>query len=118
MEHNGKLFPRSYKGQGVYTGGVFNHASYAEWNMNDSLAIPNNSWWKQEEFDISGELAYAPQVRFRFVIKRGNVANTNFAYGWVVDNFELIASIAPILSPRFFEPPLLKIPLFNRFLLK
>ncbi|MFA6868697.1 MAG: hypothetical protein WCQ79_05520, partial [Bacteroidales bacterium] len=66
----------------------FNHFSYADWQPSDSLATPTNAWWKEERFDISGEASFGI-VRFRFKIIRGNVIGTQFAYGWLIDNFEL-----------------------------
>lgn len=66
----------------------FNQNSYADWQPTDSLATPNNSWWKEERFDISAEAGWG-RVRFRFKIKRGNTIGTQFAYGWLLDNFEL-----------------------------
>ena len=68
----------------------FNHNSYSDWQPSDSLATPNNSWWKEERFDISAEAGWG-KVRFRFKIKRGNVVGTQFAYGWLIDNFEVRA---------------------------
>ncbi len=53
---------------------------------NDSLAIPTNAWWRTELFDLTNEASYA-QVRFKFVIKRGNGSATHFAYGWLIDDF-------------------------------
>jgi hypothetical protein len=96
-----KVIPTSsYQGNtpSAYAGAKFSHASYSTWIPNDSLATPSNSWWKEENFDVSGEVSYA-QVRFKFVIVKGNVIGSQFAYGWVIDNFKLLASAAPIKPP-------------------
>ena len=96
-----KVIPTSsYQGNtpSAYAGAKFSHASYSTWIPNDSLATPSNSWWKEENFDVSGEVSYA-QVRFKFVIVKGNVLGSQFAYGWVIDNFKLLASAAPIKPP-------------------
>ena len=89
----------SYKGSGVYTNAMFNHASYTEWQANDSLATPGNTWWKTENFDVSDEVSYA-QVQFRFIITRGTALGTYFVYGWLIDNFNIIASNNPISPPE------------------
>ncbi|HOF17215.1 MAG TPA: hypothetical protein PLP76_10015, partial [Bacteroidales bacterium] len=96
-----KVIPTSsYQGNtpSAYAGAKFSHASYSTWIPNDSLATPSNSWWKEENFDVSGEVSYA-QVRFKFVIVKGNVLGSQFAYGWVIDNFKLLASANPIKPP-------------------
>jgi len=82
----------------AYLNGQFSHASYTDWIPNDSLAIPTNSWWKEEMFDISHEVSYA-QVRFKFKIKKGSVLGSNFAYGWLIDNFKITASVNEIKPP-------------------
>ncbi len=66
----------------------FNHNSYSDWQPTDSLISPNNTWWKEERFDISAEAGWG-KVRFRFKLKRGTAVGTQFAYGWLIDNFEI-----------------------------
>ena len=82
----------------AYQQSRFSQLSYATWMPNDSLAIPTNGWWKTESFDVSNEVSYA-QVRFKFVITRGSGIATQFAYGWLIDDFELIASQYEIKPP-------------------
>ena len=77
----------------------FNAASYSIWNAADSLALPTNGWWKEEIFDLSNLVSY-DQVQFRFVIRKGNVSGTNISYGWLIDKFELAASIHELKSPE------------------
>ncbi|MDD4208795.1 MAG: hypothetical protein PHI52_00460, partial [Bacteroidales bacterium] len=96
-----KVVPTSsYQGSdaSAYAGAKFSQQSYTTWQANDSLATPNNSWWKEESFDVSGEVSYA-QIRFKFIIKKGNVIGSQFAYGWAIDNFKLLASANPIQPP-------------------
>ncbi len=69
----------------------FTAASYSEWMANDSLAIPSQSWWKEEVFELSTEIGYE-DVEIRFVLKRGNTEGTQIAYGWLIDNVEMFAS--------------------------
>ncbi|MBO7625615.1 MAG: hypothetical protein J6S82_09995, partial [Bacteroidales bacterium] len=76
----------------------FHQGAYPEWVKNDMTAQPDNSWWKVESFDISQDVAYA-EVQFKFKIKKGSTVGTNFAWGWFIDNFELMASTAQINPP-------------------
>jgi len=82
----------------AYQNARFSQMSYPNWIPNDSLAIPTYAWWRTELFDLTNEASYA-QVRFKFVIKRGNGSATHFAYGWLIDDFELIASQYEIKPP-------------------
>ena len=88
----------SYEGSGIYTNARFSHESYADWQPGDSLATPLNGWWKTEQFNISDEASHA-RVQFRFKITRGSVLGTYFVYGWLIDNFQINASVNPIAPP-------------------
>ena len=76
----------------------FYQKSYDDWLPNDSLATPTNSWWKTEVFDLSTEISWE-KVRFKFKIKRGNVVGTQFAYGWLIEDFIVYGSAAQINIP-------------------
>ncbi len=96
----------SYLGASKYniaTG--FNAASYSLWQEDDSTALPAQSWWKEELFDLSGDVKMA-RVEFRFVIKHGNVQGTQVSYGWLLDNFQLDAAKHEIFPPTvvFIQP--------------
>ena len=82
----------TYLGKGTYTLQGFNAASYAAWQANDSVAQPLLSWWREEVFNLSNDVAYEAQVQFRFVIQHGNVSGSQISYGWLIDNLEVIAS--------------------------
>ena len=101
---NWKPLPSSssvYKGAATNYGSTgFNAASYTVWNESVNNAVPNNNtWWKQEEFDLKND-AGQQNVKFRFVIKRGKTSGTQTAYGWLIDNFEVIASKYIIDLPK------------------
>ncbi|MGI6291234.1 MAG: right-handed parallel beta-helix repeat-containing protein [Bacteroidales bacterium] len=94
--------PSAYAMQG------FNHNSYSDWQPSDSLVTPNNSWWKEERFDISAEAGWG-NVRFRFKLKRGTTVGTQFAYGWLIDNFEVRGGQHELDPPILtLIPPILK----------
>ena len=86
----------------------FHDGCYTEWIKGDINARPNNFWWKTEAFDVSSDVSYS-EVQFKFKIKKGSAIGTSFAWGWLIDNFELIASTAPINPPTVrLQPPYLK----------
>lgn len=76
----------------------FNHASYADWKANDTLATPTNSWWKEETFDLSNDASYST-IRFKFIIRTGNFPGSYVAAGWYVDDVQLLCSAHAIKPP-------------------
>jgi hypothetical protein len=97
----------SYIGKAIlYQTRGFNANSYTEWNGNDSLTLPLQSWWKEEMFDVSFETGTEDEVQFRFVIQHGNVAGTQISYGWLIDNIEIMAASYEIMLPvvEFLTP--------------
>ena len=90
----------SYQGDARdYSREGFNATSYSEWKANDSLAMPNASWWREEIFDLSDQVSL-DRAQFRFVLKKGNTAGTNVSYGWIIDNFVVMASNTQIIRPE------------------
>lgn len=96
----------SYQGPLVqYKNQKFSQKSYADWIPNDSLAIPTNLWWKTETFDLSAEAGWE-EFRIKFKIKRGTTVGTQFAYGWLIDDLQILAANAQIKLPvvEFMSP--------------
>jgi hypothetical protein len=77
----------------------FSAASYPEWRANDSIVMPDQTWWKNESFDLSFEVAYESTVQFRFVIKHGAVSGSQIAYGWLLDDIQITASPVELKKP-------------------
>lgn len=101
-----KIPMSSYQGNlAQYKNQKFSQKSYSDWMPNDSLAIPSNSWWKVETFDISAEAGWE-EFRFKFKIKRGTTVGTQFAYGWLIDDIQILAANAQIKLPvvEFLTP--------------
>ncbi len=92
------LLTAAYEGSGIYTTNGFNAGSYPEWDVNDNLAVPKQSWWKQEKFNISPDVK-GFRYQFRFIIKKGSGIGSNFSYGWLIDNFQIVASPYEINIP-------------------
>ncbi|MDR1878622.1 MAG: hypothetical protein LBQ64_03540, partial [Bacteroidales bacterium] len=98
----------AYLGKAATVARGFSASSYPEWQAGDSMAIPDQSWWKEEYFDLSQVASYG-RFEFRFIIKRMNVQGTQASYGWLLENFELTASPVQIYPPVVeFIAPLVK----------
>ncbi len=76
----------------------FNAGSYSQWESGNMLINPSIGWWKEEVFDVT-YLVSLSKTKFRFVIKRGPGVGTQRSYGWLIDDFEIIADKTPILLP-------------------
>ena len=99
----------TYQGEAANFASGFSAASYPQWQENDSLAVPNSSWWKEELFDISDIVSFEPSVEFRFVLKHGTTQGTQISYGWLMDDFEVTAATHMLSFPIVeFITPLVK----------
>ncbi|MBO4403525.1 MAG: hypothetical protein J5792_07640, partial [Bacteroidales bacterium] len=97
-----KLPLDAYKGiRTPYRQLCFHHKSYTDWLGDDSLAMPTNSWWKTETFDLSADVAWE-RVRFKFKLKHGKVSGTQFANGWSVDDFVIYGANGEIALPEVY----------------
>jgi hypothetical protein len=89
----------AYRGKSSnYNAQGFNAASYPEWRADDSTVVPNQDWWKDELFDLSEDCQLGI-FKFRFVIKKGQVPGTQASYGWLLENFKIVAASYPIYPP-------------------
>lgn len=80
-------------------GNRFASSAYANWIPGNNSAVPNNSWWRSEQFDVSALLANAPQCMIRFKLEdlngNGNMSN----YGWLLDQLVVTASPSELTPP-------------------
>jgi hypothetical protein len=91
----------------------FNAFSYPEWLANDSTAFPQQSWWKDETFDLSIDVNNG-LFEFRFIIEHGLIPGTQASYGWLLENFELVAAPFEVKPPVVeFVSPLVQNIAFN-----
>ena len=89
----------SYRGASTrYDTNGFNAASYPEWAAADSLKMPQQSWWKEETFDLSPDLGFQI-AEIRFVITKGAVQGTQISYGWLLENVRVTAATYSITPP-------------------
>jgi len=81
-------------------GNRFASSSYAnDWLPGDNTAIPANSWWKHEKFDISGFAGDKANVLIRFMLQDGSTPGSNGNYGWLIDNIVVRAAVSELDPP-------------------
>ncbi|MDR0603412.1 MAG: right-handed parallel beta-helix repeat-containing protein [Bacteroidales bacterium] len=88
--YTGEALSYSYRG--------FNALSYPQWDADNLYTKPGMNCWKEEVFDLY--FASSSKVQFRFIIKKGNTLGSQFAYGWLIDDFRVIASDSAIALPE------------------
>lgn len=107
----------SYNGSSSSYSSILRFAanSYTEWDANNNLAQPNNSWWKQETFNLNSIGLGFTNVKIRFILKDGVAfPGANGNYGWVIDDVKIIGSIAEITPPTItFSNPIYQNFVFN-----
>jgi len=97
------LLPHTYQGSGQYIpptqnnpeGPCFMSSSYPEW----SGVTPDNTWWKNEVFDLSGYVGI-PNVMIQFRLKSDSSVQQ---FGWLIDNVQVMEM--PQFSFNVFMPP-------------
>jgi hypothetical protein len=110
MGHWNPLPLIGYMGNSLYAyTGIFNAGAYPEWKGDDVAAFPDQSWWKEEIFDLSAGVANNSYVQFQFVIEHGQQQGTHASYGWLIDNFQLLGATYELYPPTVeFVTPLVK----------
>jgi len=76
-------------------------------DFNGWPAIPDNTWWKHERFDISYIAANRPDVRFRFRYTDQGNPGLNLRYGWVIDSVMVTSAFSELVQPVISHTALL-----------
>lgn len=111
-----RLTGNEYLGNGYFstTGNRFSAASYTDWDISNPSAIPAQSWWKHETFNISAVAGNVSQVRVRFVLRDLMVNGGAGHYGWLIDNIKVSASMYEVDKPQLsLANPILPDTIFN-----
>ncbi len=85
------------------------------WQPSVDSALPDNSWWKAETFDISAIAANQPNIQIRFLALDSDLNGMVGNYGWLIDDVQLchstceldppsITPIAPLLIGNVYNP--------------
>jgi hypothetical protein len=88
----------TYLGSGTFTSGAgykFTAAFHPDgiWQPGVNTAVPNNSWWREEVFDISALAGNEPAVWIRFSLFDGNNDGSAGNYGWLLDDVKVVGYI-------------------------
>jgi len=105
-----------YLGTGQFgnIGNKFTSTSYIDWMPTNNNAVPVNSWWKHEIFDISSIASNTSQVKIRFVLKDINGSGPSGNYGWLLDNITVTAAIDELVPPTIvFQTPVIQDSVFS-----
>lgn len=90
----------NYLGTGQMALNKFSENSYAtDWQASNPTAVPDNSWWKTEQFDLSSLIANKPQVAIRFKLQDGGTPGAEGRYGWLIDDVNVIMSPSELIPP-------------------
>jgi hypothetical protein len=87
-------------GQFINISNRFNGFSYIDWEPINPAAIPTNSWWKTEIFDITQLVSNSSQVMVRFIIKDMDFNGGAGQYGWLLDDITVKGGISELIPPQ------------------
>jgi hypothetical protein len=103
-----RLTAAQYQGAGMFAsqGNRFtSHTYYSDWASGVS-AVPSNSWWKSEAFDISSLVANASSISIRFVLRDMNYGSYySDNYGWFIDNIRIESPPVEVNPPVIVLAP-------------
>ncbi len=84
-------------------GSRFQEANYGAWFPGQNL-VPDNTWWQQEIFDISGLAGNQADVRIRFKFAELNNNGPGNTVGtWHVDLIEVIGAVCELITPTLAQ---------------
>ncbi|MCF8297709.1 MAG: T9SS type A sorting domain-containing protein [Saprospiraceae bacterium] len=86
-----KLTWAQYNGSGQFNaiGYKFASVSYSVWDPANNTAIPTNTWWKHETFNITSLVSNSSQVKIRFLLADLNNTGSAGNYGWLIDDIKV-----------------------------
>lgn len=96
-----QLTAAQYLGTGQFAanGNKFASTSYTDWLPGTPMAVPTNSWWKTEQFDISSLVGNSSQVKVRFKLSDGNGTGAGGNWGWEVDDIKVTMNYSELNPP-------------------
>jgi hypothetical protein len=73
--------------QFAINGNIFNSDTYPlDWLPAQNTAKPDQSWWKNETFEIGNIVGNFNFAKIGFLLKDGNGNGSNLNHGWYIDN--------------------------------
>lgn len=97
-----KLTSAEYLGTSNFSsqGEKFTAGAYSTWDLPNPTSVPDNSWWKHEQFDISALIPNVNNAMIRFALFDGNANGANQHYGWYIDNITVTAAPCELIPPN------------------
>jgi hypothetical protein len=92
-------------GQFLNIGNKFNSTAYPDWMPSNNNAIPTNTWWKHETFDLSTVAANQANFMLRFALCDVNNSGSGGNYGWLVDSVVVTAAFSELIPPSVVMVP-------------
>jgi hypothetical protein len=88
------LLCQQYMGSGllISQGCKFSESNYAAWMPGLVFAVPDNTWWKQESFDLTGSLFNCPNAIIRFTLTDMNGNGGSGRAGWFIDDLSVMSN--------------------------
>ncbi|MCX6271297.1 MAG: hypothetical protein NTU44_08800 [Bacteroidetes bacterium] len=97
-----QLTMTNYMGTGQYgpNGNRFAANSYGNlWQPSTSTALPMNTWWRIESFDVSILLGNCANAKIRFKLQDGGPIGPNNNKGWYIDNLKITMAPSELIPP-------------------
>jgi hypothetical protein len=96
-----KVVGAQYLGTGNFAiaGNKFSSTSYNIWQAANNSAMPTNSWWQLEQFDLSTLLSNTANAMIKFKLTDLNNSGSAGNYGWLLDDIKVTAAVSELVPP-------------------
>ncbi|MFW6018939.1 MAG: right-handed parallel beta-helix repeat-containing protein [Bacteroidales bacterium] len=96
-----KVTSSEYNGTSNFSSsGSFDANSYPSlWEVGSATA-PDNSWWKNEKFDLSNLIGNQSNVKIKFSLANTSGSTNAENFGWFIDNIKLYAANGEMNPPE------------------
>lgn len=78
----------------------FSQSVYPEWQAANPNALPTNSWWKSEMFDISSFITGGDGGYFEIKFNLIRSSTVDIYTGWFLDDIKVVASNKELIRPK------------------
>ena len=97
-----------YVGSCDFTNNKFTEASYpTAWYLGSGATVPQNTWWKTENFNIGAIVGNQANVKIRFKLKDVNNTGANLRKGWYIDDVKITIAPSELIPPTITLVPVI-----------
>ncbi|HCB61071.1 MAG: hypothetical protein A2W93_07145 [Bacteroidetes bacterium GWF2_43_63] len=97
-----------YLGAGSFASSKFSEFSYpTTWMAGNATAVPQNTWWKSEQFDLSGLCANQANVKIRFKLNDASNNGASQRTGWYLDDVKVTVAASELIPPTITLVPVI-----------